>query len=238
MKKKLGVNVDHIATIRQARGTRYPDPILAAQLAELGGARQITIHLREDRRHIQERDLCLARETVQTELNLEMAAVPEMVALALKYKPDSATLVPEKRQELTTEGGLDVVGQEAALAKVVGSLKAGGVRVSMFIEASREQVEASGRIGADAVELHTGRYAEHYPATRDLDRLAEAAAAAAGRGLYVAAGHGLDYVNILPVLELPEIVEFNIGHSIVARAMFVGLEAAVREMVRLIEARA
>jgi pyridoxine 5-phosphate synthase len=238
MKRKLGVNVDHVATIRQARGTRYPDPVEAAFLVEAAGAHQITIHLREDRRHIQERDLDLMRRTVRTELNLEMAATDEMVALALKYKPHSVTLVPEKRQELTTEGGLDVAGQQERLTKVCATLRGAGLRVSMFIEAEARQVQASAAAGAQAVEFHTGTWAEAFggpKAKAELARLAAACELADGLGLYVAAGHGLDYHNTIPVLTIPQIREFNIGHSIIARALMVGMERAVKEMLAVME---
>jgi pyridoxine 5-phosphate synthase len=239
MKRRLGVNVDHVATIRQARGTRYPDPVEAAFLAELAGAHQITIHLREDRRHIQERDLALLRQTVRTELNLEMAATDEMVALALKYKPHSATLVPEKRAELTTEGGLDAAGQQERLTQVCGKLAEAGVRVSLFIEAEPRQVAAAKAVGARAVEFHTGTWAEAFggpQAATELARLARGCQQAEGLGLYVAAGHGLDYHNTPPVLTLPQIQELNIGHSLIARAMMVGLERAVKDMLALMQA--
>lgn len=234
MERKLGVNVDHVATIRQARGTRYPDPVFAASLAELAGAHQITIHLREDRRHIQERDLAILKETVQTELNLEMGATEEILALALDARPELVTLVPERREELTTEGGLDVAGQRMKLRPFVERLKNAGIRVSMFIEADPRQIKASRELGADAVELHTGRYCDHWRDAEggaELTRIEDAARAATERGLYVAAGHGLDYTNIDPVAAIDEIVEFNIGHSIVARAIVVGMETAVQEML-------
>jgi pyridoxine 5-phosphate synthase len=234
MERKLGVNVDHVATIRQARGTRYPDPVFAASLAELAGAHQITIHLREDRRHIQERDLAILRETVQTELNLEMGATEEILAFALRARPEVVTLVPERREEITTEGGLDVAGQRMKLRPFVERLKEAGIRVSMFIEADPRQIKASKELGADAVELHTGRYCDHWrtpEGAAELDRIEDAARSATERGLYVAAGHGLDYTNIDPVAAIDEIVEFNIGHSIIARAIVVGMEAAVQEML-------
>lgn len=234
MDRKLGVNVDHVATIRQARGTRYPDPVFAASLAELAGAQQITIHLREDRRHIQDRDLAVMRETVQTELNLEMGATEEILAIALDIGPELVTLVPERREELTTEGGLDVVGQRMKLRSYVERLRAAGIRVSMFIEPDPKQIKASKELGADAVELHTGRYCDHWrepDGAEELGRIEDAAQVAASRGLYVAAGHGLDYTNVDPVAAIDEIVEFNIGHSIIARAIVVGMEAAVQEML-------
>ena len=234
MDRKLGVNVDHVATVRQARGTRYPDPVFAASLAELAGAQQITIHLREDRRHIQDRDLAVMRETIQTELNLEMGATEEILAIALDIGPELVTLVPERREELTTEGGLDVVGLRMKLRPYVERLRAAGIRVSMFIEPDPKQIKASKELGADAVELHTGRYCDHWrgpDGDGELDRLEEAARIATSSGLYVAAGHGLDYTNIDPVAAIDEIVEFNIGHSIIARAIIVGMEAAVQEML-------
>ncbi len=237
MERKLGVNVDHVATIRQARGTRYPDPIFAASLAELAGAHQITIHLREDRRHIQERDLRILRETALTELNLEMGATEEILAIALDTRPEVVTLVPERREELTTEGGLDVAGQRMKLRPYVERLRDAGIRVSMFIEADPKQIKASKELGADAVELHTGRYCDHWREAAggtELGRIEDAARAASDRGLYVAAGHGLDYTNIDPVAAIDEIVEFNIGHSIIARAIVVGMEAAVQEMLERI----
>jgi pyridoxine 5-phosphate synthase len=232
---RLGVNVDHVATLRQARGVAYPDPVLAASLAELVGADQITIHLREDRRHIQDRDLRLMRETVQTTLNLEMAASEEMVRIAFEHRPHTVTLVPEKRQELTTEGGLDVVGHEQALAQVVGRLQAGGIEVSMFIDPDEAQVAASQRIGAKAIELHTGRYCDQTGEAQreELVRLESAARQAQRFGLRVAAGHGLNYVNVRPIVAIAEITELNIGHAIVARAVLVGMERAVREMIEL-----
>jgi len=237
MERKLGVNVDHVATIREARGTRYPDPVFAASLAELAGAHQVTIHLREDRRHIKERDLRILRETVQTELNLEMGATEETLAIALDTGPELATLVPERREELTTEGGLDVAGQRMKLRPFVERLRGAGIRASMFIEPDQKQIKASKELGADAVELHTGRYCDHRrepAAAAELERIEDAARFAADLGLYVAAGHGLDYTNIDPVAAIDEIVEFNIGHSIVARAIVVGMEVAVQEMLERI----
>ncbi len=233
---RLGVNVDHIATIRQARGTRYPEPVLAASLAELAGADQITIHLREDRRHIQERDLRLMRQTVQVPLNLEMAATEEMVGFALQYQPDTVTLVPEKREEQTTEGGLDVAGQLTSLGPVVQQLKEAGIVVSMFIDPDGDQVRASSGVGATVVELHTGDFCDaptQAIADRQLDRLCAAARDAHEIGLVVAAGHGIDYQNVRQVVQMPHLEELNIGHSIIARALFVGLERAVAEMARL-----
>jgi pyridoxine 5-phosphate synthase len=236
MGQRLGVNVDHVATLRQARRTTYPDPVTAAAIAELAGAGQITIHLREDRRHIQERDLRILRETVQTLLNLEMAATQEMVKIAYEHKPDVVTLVPERREELTTEGGLDVAGQRDPLAKIIKNLKDGDIPVSLFIDPDLDQVRASHKVNADRIELHTGRYCEarnERERTRELSRIVDAAKAAARLGMTVAAGHGLNYDNVLPIARIQEIDELNIGHSIVARAVLVGFERAVREMVEL-----
>jgi pyridoxine 5-phosphate synthase len=236
----LGVNIDHVATLRQARGGMAPDPVTAAAIAEHNGADQITVHLREDRRHIQDRDLELLRRTVQTRINLEMAVTEEMVGIALASRPRSATLVPEKRQELTTEGGLDVVRHRDAVASAVSRLKAAGILVSLFIDAGLDQVEAAAAVGADAIEIHTGPYCESFQSgrhARDLVQMAAAAGRAAESGLKVFAGHGLDVRNIVPVLDLPEIEEFNIGHSIMARAIFIGLGPAVREIADLVHGR-
>ncbi|MFT3836006.1 MAG: pyridoxine 5'-phosphate synthase [Myxococcaceae bacterium] len=234
---RLGVNVDHVATLRQARKSRYPDPVTAAAIAELAGAGQITIHLREDRRHIQERDLKLMRETCQTLLNLEMAATQDMVKVAYEYKPDLCTLVPERREELTTEGGLDVNGQRDSVGKVVKNLKDGEIIVSLFIDPDLDQVKSSHRVGAERVELHTGRYCEARNAkdrARELSRIVDAAKAATKLGMGCAAGHGLNYDNVLPIAAIREIDELNIGHSIVARAVMVGFDRAVREMIELV----
>jgi len=231
------VNVDHVATLRQARRATYPDPVTAAALAELAGAEQITIHLREDRRHIQDRDLRLLRETVQTVLNLEMAATQDMVKLAYEHKPDTVTLVPERREELTTEGGLDVVGQREQVARVVKNLRDGDILVSLFIDPDIEQVRASHKVNAQRIELHTGRYCEARNVRdreRELARIVDAAKAAAKLGMGVAAGHGLNYDNVRPIARIAEIDELNIGHAIVARAVLVGFERAVREMVELL----
>jgi pyridoxine 5-phosphate synthase len=235
---RLGVNVDHVATLRQSRRTLYPDPVAAAVLAELAGADQITIHLREDRRHIQERDLSILRRTVATRLNLEMAATQEMVKMAYEVKPDVATLVPERREELTTEGGLDVVGGRDALRRVVKTLHDADIRVSLFIDPDLDQVKAAHRAEAEIVEFHTGRYCDARLAAdrrRELSRIVDACKAAAKLGLEVAAGHGLNYENVRPIAALAEIEELNIGHAIVARAVLVGFERAVREMKELIE---
>ncbi len=234
---RLGVNVDHVATLRQSRRTSYPDPVQAALLAELAGADQITIHLREDRRHIQERDLAVLRKTVQTRLNLEMAATQDMVKIAFEAKPDSCTLVPERREELTTEGGLDVAANRDALRKVVATLKDAEITVSLFVDPDMDQIRAAHRVEADVVEIHTGRYADARLAQdrrRELARVVDVAKAAAKLGLQVAAGHGLNYQNVLPVAAVPEIEELNIGHSIIGHAVLVGMERAVREMRELL----
>jgi pyridoxine 5-phosphate synthase len=238
---RLGVNVDHVATLRQARQTFEPDPVAAAYAAERGGAAHITIHLREDRRHIQERDLDVLSRTAATGIDLEMAASDEMVATALKYKPTFVTLVPERREELTTEGGLDVAGNRERLAEACAALGNGGVPVSMFVEPAEDQIVAVREAGAAAVEIHTGAYANAATPERDgrLEELAAAARFAASLGLGVAAGHGLTYYNVKPVAAIPELEELNIGHSIVARAIFAGFEEATRAMLALMrEARA
>ena len=236
MGQRLGVNVDHVATLRQARRTTYPDPVTAAALAELAGAQQITIHLREDRRHIQDRDLRILRETVQTLLNLEMAATAEMVKIAYEYKPDVVTLVPERREELTTEGGLDVNGQREHVAKIIKNLKDGEITVSLFIDPDLDQVRAAHKVDADRIEIHTGRYCEarnERERGRELSRIIDASKAAAKLGMSVAAGHGLNYDNVQPIARIQEIDELNIGHAIVGRAVLVGFERAVREMLEL-----
>lgn len=236
MGQRLGVNVDHVATLRQARRTTYPDPVTAAALSELAGAGQITIHLREDRRHIQERDLRILRETVQTLLNLEMAATQDMVKIAYEHKPDVVTLVPERREELTTEGGLEVNGQKDALAKIIKNLKDGEITVSLFIDPDLDQVRASHKVNADRLELHTGRYCEAHnerEREREFSRIVDAAKAGARLGMGVAAGHGLNYDNVRAIARIQEIDELNIGHAIVARAVLVGFERAVREMLEL-----
>jgi len=233
----LGVNIDHIATIRQARRTVEPDPVAAAVLAELGGADGITVHLREDRRHIQDRDVQLLRQTVRTHLNLEMAATQEMLAIALNVKPDYVTLVPEKREEVTTEGGLDIVGQVAKIGEIVNKLQGAGIPVSLFIDAEKSQIEASVKVGAKFIELHTGRYAEAKAEAhrhQELVMLAEGCEQAIKSGLRVNAGHGLTYWNVYPVAALPGMEELNIGHTIISRAALVGMERAVREMKQAI----
>ena len=233
----LGVNIDHVATIRQARRTVEPDPVWAAALAELGGADCITVHLREDRRHVQDRDLEVLRRTVQVKLNLEGAIAPEMVAIACRVKPDQVTLVPEKREEITTEGGLDVVAHRAATAEAVRRLRDAGIAVSLFIDPAADQIDVAAALGVEAVELHTGTYAE---ARTDRDRaaclaaLAEAGAKARAAGLTLNAGHGLTYRNVVPVARIEGMHELNIGHSIVARAVLVGFTQAVREMKALV----
>jgi pyridoxine 5-phosphate synthase len=231
----LGVNIDHVATVRQARRTTEPDPVAAAVLAELGGADGITVHLREDRRHIQERDVRCLRQTVQTHLNLEMAATPEMVAIALEIRPDYVTLVPEKRQEITTEGGLDVVASEKELTKTVQELQNHGIPVSLFIDPEPEQIRASQQTTAQWIELHTGTYAlakQEPERHQELERLTKGAKLAQELGLRVNAGHGLTYQNVYPVACIPGMEELNIGHSIISRAVLVGLTQAVRDMKR------
>ena len=230
----LGVNIDHVATVRQARRTVEPDPVWAAAAAELGGADAITVHLREDRRHIQDRDLEVLRRTVQVKLNLECAIVPEMVAIACRVKPCQVTLVPERREEVTTEGGLDVVGHRAAVAEAVGRLREAGIPVSLFIDPAPRQIDAAVDLAVEAVELHTGCYANETGGDGRLVELARAGAMARQAGLQLAAGHGLTYRNVVPVARLDGMGELNIGHSIVARAVFVGMTEAVREMKRLI----
>ena len=230
---RLGVNIDHVATLRQARGGKEPDPVWAAVLAELGGADGITVHLREDRRHIQDRDLRLLRETVRVRLNLEMSVEPAIVAVAIAVRPDQVTLVPERRAELTTEGGLDVVSQFDRVAAAVARCRDAGLEVSLFIDPDPDQVEASLRAGAKAVELHTGRYADAPSAqqqARELGALALAGGRAAALGLNLHAGHGLNYQNVAPVALIEDMAELNIGHSIISRAVMVGMETAVREM--------
>jgi pyridoxine 5-phosphate synthase len=230
---KLGVNVDHVATVRQARRTRYPDVVEAALAAERGGADGITVHLREDRRHIQDADVVALLTQLRTKLNLEMAATVEMVGIACRLRPFDACLVPERREELTTEGGLDVAGALAAAGTAVARLKEAGVRVSLFIDVDERQIAAAFEIGTDAVEFHTGGYADADSTekrAREIDRLRLAVSMAHAGGLLVNAGHGLTLDNVEPVAQLPQVEELNIGHSIVARALFVGMEEATREM--------
>jgi pyridoxine 5-phosphate synthase len=228
----LGVNIDHVATLRQQRHTLYPEPAQAALIAEQAGAENITLHLREDRRHIQERDVQLLRGLLQTRMNLEMAVTPEMVAFACAQRPADCCLVPERRAELTTEGGLDVVAAGGGLRARCSELSAAGIRVALFIDPEPRQIEAARASGAPVVELHTGAYADATGAAqaRELERLRRAAQLAASLGLEVHAGHGLNYQNVTPIAALPEIVELNIGHAIVARALFDGFASAVREM--------
>lgn len=232
---RLGVNVDHVAQVRQARGTAYPDPVLAAFLAQSAAADQITIHLREDRRHIQLRDLEILRRTVTVPLNLEMAPTPEMVRIALDIGVDMVTLVPEKREERTTEGGLDVQVLQVGLKNITKQLKTAGIGVSLFINPSTDDVGLSAEIGADQVEIHTGFYADATPGDQhtEFHRIVDAAKKGEALGLRVAAGHGLDYRNILPILDIEQVEEVNIGHSIVAKAIFVGFEEAVRQMAEI-----
>lgn len=234
----LGVNIDHVATVRQARLDIEPDPIEAAVICELAGAHGITIHLRGDRRHIQDRDLRLLRKIAKTKLNLEMAATEEMINIALDVKPDQISLVPEKREELTTEGGLDVASQVDHLTDAVARLGEAGIPVSMFIEADPHQIAASKEVGATAIELHTGAYANcrtEAEQAAELERLIEGGRQAVALGLRVHAGHGLTYRNIIPIKQIPKLYEVNIGHNIIARAVLVGLDKAVREMLELLK---
>ena len=234
---KLGVNIDHVATLRQARGGSEPDPVAAAAMAELAGADGITIHLREDRRHIQDRDLKILRETVQTRLNLEMAATEEMVTIALAVKPEMCTLVPEKRAELTTEGGLDVRIHQEALKPFVERLQAGGIIVSLFIDPDPDQIKAANKVGADYIEIHTGAYADALSwkeEAQELIKIENGVKLARKLDLGVNAGHGLNYANVKKVAAIGGIEEFNIGHSIMSRAVLVGLDRAVRDMSELV----
>ncbi len=235
---KLSVNVDHVATLRQTRKGKEPDPVAAAIIAELAGADGIIVHLREDRRHIQDRDLEVLRQTVKTRLNLEMANEEEIVQIALRVKPDMVTFVPERRAELTTEGGLNVTAHENPLRKTVQRMKEAGIPVSLFIDADPDQVEASKRVGATLVEIHTGPYADaaHEESQKtEFERIRSAIQQAHGLGLRVNIGHGLDYRNVLPFTDMPEIEDYSIGHSIIARAVLVGLERAVGDMKNLIQ---
>ncbi len=232
----LGVNIDHIATIRQARGGKDPDPVQAAVIAELAGAHGITAHLREDRRHIQDRDIYLLKQTVSTRLNLEMAATPEIVKIAVDVLPYMVTLVPEKREERTTEGGLPVSGKERDLAKIIESFRNNNILVSLFIDPDLAQIKAARRTSASHIELHTGPYANAKGQSQidELERLRDATMAAVKLGLHVNAGHGLDFHNVIDVGRIQGIEELNIGHSIVARAVIVGLDTAIRDMLALI----
>lgn len=233
---ELGVNIDHVATLRQARKTYEPDPVAAAVLAELAGADSITIHLREDRRHIQDRDLRLLRETITTKLNLELSVSEEIVGIACQAKPEQATLVPERREEVTTEGGLDVSSHKGAVAAAVQRLQAAGIAVSLFIDPDPRQIQLAKELGAEAIELHTGQYALARGAARqqELAALAAAGHIAGELGLRLHAGHGLNYQNVGPVAAIAGMMELNIGHSIISRAVLVGLERAVREMKALL----
>ncbi|STO56496.1 pyridoxine 5'-phosphate synthase [Grimontia hollisae] len=237
----LGVNIDHVATVRNARGTQYPDPVHAAEIAERAGADGITIHLREDRRHIKDRDVYLLKETIQTRMNLEMAVTDEMVNIALEVKPAYVCLVPEKREELTTEGGLDVAGQLEKVKAATETLTAAGIKVSLFIDADRAQIDAAKACSAPFIELHTGRYAEastDEEMQAELKKIAAGASYAADLGIKVNAGHGLTYHNVKPIAAIPEIYELNIGHAIIGRAVFDGLHKAVADMKALmLEAR-
>jgi pyridoxine 5-phosphate synthase len=235
---RLGVNIDHVATLRQARRAAEPDPVAAAVLAILGGADGITVHLREDRRHIQDRDVRLLRPVVTQRLNLEMAAVDAIAAIGCEVKPDEATLVPERREELTTEGGLDVVAHEAAVGRITERLRGAGLEVSLFIDPDPRQIDAAHKLGAQAVEIQTARYSEaRTPAdrVRELTALEQATRHARERGLHVHMGHGLNYTNVQAVAAIPGVEELNIGHSIIARAVLVGLERAVRDMKAAIQ---
>ncbi len=238
MRIRLGVNIDHVATLREVRKAAYPDPVQAAFLAETAGADQITVHLREDRRHVQERDLRILRQTVQTKLNLEMAATQEMLNVALEVKPDTVTLVPERREELTTEGGLDVVQKKDAIASLTRLLRDADIGVMLFIDPDLDQVRAAHKANAHGVELHTGKYAEasnDSARTRELGRLGDAIQLARKLSLRIAAGHGLHYTNVEPLLDFPDLEELNIGHAIVARAVMTGMREAVADMVALLQ---
>ncbi|MEE4407823.1 MULTISPECIES: pyridoxine 5'-phosphate synthase [unclassified Serratia (in: enterobacteria)] len=237
----LGVNIDHIATLRNARGTQYPDPVQAAFIAEQAGADGITVHLREDRRHITDRDVRILRQTIQTRMNLEMAVTDEMLDIAIEVKPQFCCLVPEKREEVTTEGGLDVAGQQDKMAVAVERLTQAGILVSLFIDPDHRQIDAAVAVGAPYIEIHTGAYAEaegELAVKAELHRIAVAATYAAGKGLKVNAGHGLTYHNVQPIAALPEMYELNIGHAIIGQAVMGGLPAAVADMKLLMrEAR-
>ena len=232
---QLGVNIDHIATLRQARGTRYPDPVKAAMDVEQAGADSVTLHLREDRRHIQERDVYIIKDVLQTKMNLEMAVTGSMLTIAEHVKPEDCCLVPEKREELTTEGGLDVAGQIDKMTDACLRLSEAGVRVSLFIDADKEQIDAAAQVKAPVIEIHTGHYADFHgiQQQQELERIKEGILYAKSLGLQVNAGHGLHYHNVQAVAALPDLVELNIGHAIIAQALFVGLSAAVQEMKAL-----
>ncbi|MEE9543486.1 MAG: pyridoxine 5'-phosphate synthase [Thermodesulfobacteriota bacterium] len=235
---RLSVNVDHVATVRQARMIDEPDPVSAAAIAEMAGAQGITVHLREDRRHIQDRDVEILRKTVKTRLNLEMAATEEMIEIALEVRPDMVTIVPEKRAELTTEGGLDVVGSSESLKEAIKRLKHGSIQVNLFIDPTQDAIKTSHRLDADGVEIHTGAYANNFLTERAIDefqKISDSAKLAARLGLKVHAGHGLDYRNIGAIREIAEIEEYAIGFSIIAQSVFTGLERAVKDMVELVK---
>jgi len=235
---RLGVNIDHVATVRQARGVMYPDPIMAAGIVELAGSDGIVCHLREDRRHIQDRDLRILREVIQTRLNLEMAATEEMIRIAIATKPDIITLVPEKREELTTEGGLDVIKSFKTLKKAIQRFHRVGIPVSLFVDPKSDQINASEGVEANAIEIHTGHYCDaktSAEADEELKKILDGVGEASHRNLQIAAGHGLHYVNVQRIAEIQQIEELNIGHSIIARAVLVGLDRAVREMLALIK---
>lgn len=234
---ELGVNIDHVATIRQARRTYEPDPVAAAYFAELGGADTITVHLREDRRHIQDRDVRLLKETVHIKLNFELSCAPEIVDICCATHPHQATLVPERREEVTTEGGLNLFRGDGVVERAIDKLREQGIEISLFIDPDREQIEKAKALGAQAIELHTGQYAlaRGVDQRRELDRLTEAGVIATDLGLRLHAGHGLTYQNVIPIAAIPNMFELNIGHSIVSRAVLVGFQAAVAEMKRLIQ---
>lgn len=232
----LGVNIDHVATVRQARRTTEPDPVWAAAMAELGGADQITVHLREDRRHIQDRDVRVLRDTVNVRLNMECACIPEMLDISCRLAPHQVCLVPEKREEVTTEGGLDVIANRVRIQDAIKQLHDSGIVVSLFIDPAADQIQLASEIGADAIELHTGTYAESTPgasSTAQVQLLTDRCQQGRELGLQVHAGHGLTYSNVVPIAKIRGMEELNIGHSIVSRALFVGFEQAVREMKRL-----
>ncbi|MBN1907706.1 MAG: pyridoxine 5'-phosphate synthase [Deltaproteobacteria bacterium] len=235
---KLAVNVDHVATVREARGINYPDPVFAAGIAEMAGAECIICHLREDRRHINDRDLRLLKETVKTRLNMEMAAVDEMLGIAIDIRPDMVTLVPEKREELTTEGGLDVIAKPDQYRRVAESLKNKGIRVSFFVDPDPAQIEMAHRVGGDIIEIHTGHYSDarnELEAEERFKRIVKAVETAHSLDLGISAGHGLDYINIKRFSVLPQVEEYSIGHVIVSKAIYVGFEKAVREMMEIVK---
>jgi pyridoxine 5-phosphate synthase len=236
---KLGLNIDHVATLRQVRGTRYPNVIQAALIAEAAGADAITLHLREDRRHIQDRDVEILRDMLQTRMNLESAITDEMLAIALRIKPHDVCFVPERREELTTEGGLDVLAHFASVERACDACAAAGIRVSLFVDADERQLDAAHAAGAPVVEIHTGKYADApsvHQQTQEFMRIQRAAAHAHALGMQVNAGHGLNYHNVQPIVAIPDLCELNIGHAIIAEALFIGLEQAVKKMKDLLHA--